>query len=103
MQEQSIQEKEIKLDNKRNDNINQANSINDHDEKSNTNIEYHINNKQSLYEVMANILACPKCKQKIAIDVVNHKVICSTCMIFFPIKDQIPIMLLSQSQALTSS
>lgn len=52
---------------------------------------------------LANVLACPACKQSIA--VVEDKVICQSpsCGLRFPIRDGIPIMLIDEAEKPSSS
>lgn len=45
---------------------------------------------------LINILCCPKCKQKIQFD--NTRILCNNCNLQFPIKNDIPVMLISEAK-----
>jgi len=43
---------------------------------------------------LLNILACPKCKGEIHLNPAGDGLICEACRLMYPIKDDIPIMLI---------
>ena len=43
---------------------------------------------------LLNILACPKCKGEIHWNSAGDGLICEACRLMYPIKDDIPIMLI---------
>lgn len=47
---------------------------------------------------LIKILACPKCKDDV--EVTANKVICRTCKKYYPIKDDVPIMLIDEAKDL---
>lgn len=47
---------------------------------------------------LLNILACPVCKSNIELK--DNKIICKQCKRQYPIKDDIPIMLADEAEAL---
>ncbi|MBI4720850.1 MAG: Trm112 family protein [Chitinivibrionia bacterium] len=50
-------------------------------------------------EELLNILACPKCKQKIVLDQNGKFLRCDHCKLKYPINDQgIPIMLVDRAE-----
>ncbi len=51
---------------------------------------------------LLNILACPKCKQAVAISTVGDYVDCLSCRLRFPIRNDIPVMLLDEAEAVES-
>jgi uncharacterized protein len=53
-----------------------------------------------LSKELLEILACPKCKNKIEADDSNERLICRTCGLAFPIRDDIPVMLLDEATPL---
>jgi uncharacterized protein YbaR (Trm112 family) len=56
--------------------------------------------KQELLE----ILACPKCKNRITLDEAARYLICRHCKLRYPINEQgIPIMLIDRAETLESS
>jgi len=48
---------------------------------------------------LLEILACPVCKVKVDYDQANQKLICAKCGRRYPIKDDIPIMLVDEAEA----
>ena len=49
---------------------------------------------------LLKILACPKCKQAVEMSSANDYINCLSCQLSFPIRDDIPVMLLDEAQAL---
>jgi uncharacterized protein YbaR (Trm112 family) len=54
----------------------------------------------SLSKELLEILACPKCKQEIEISADEKWLICGKCKLKYPIKDEIPVMLIEEAQKL---
>lgn len=55
--------------------------------------------KQELLE----ILACPRCKDKVALDGAGKSLVCHRCKLKYPINEQgIPIMLIDRAEQLES-
>jgi uncharacterized protein len=46
---------------------------------------------------LLDILACPKCKGDIHLNSTNDGLICDTCQLMYPIKDDIPVMLIDEA------
>ncbi len=46
---------------------------------------------------LLDILACPKCKGEIALNEKKDGLICKTCRLIYPIKDDIPVMLIDEA------
>lgn len=46
---------------------------------------------------LLEILACPKCKGDIRLNEKQNGLICDTCGVMYPIKDDIPIMLIDEA------
>jgi uncharacterized protein YbaR (Trm112 family) len=53
-----------------------------------------------LDEKLLEILVCPKCKGGLEYDQGNEKLICHACKLKYAIKDDIPIMLIDEAEAL---
>ncbi len=51
---------------------------------------------------LLNILACPKCKGEIQLNEQEDGLICSVCQVIYPIRDDIPIMLIDEAFPLKS-
>lgn len=52
---------------------------------------------------LLDILACPKCKEKVALDDTGKYLICERCGLKYPINEQgIPIMLIDRAESLES-
>ena len=49
------------------------------------------------------ILACPKCKGDIRLSQKGDGLICDTCRVMYPIKDDIPVMLIDEAIPLVKS
>ena len=47
---------------------------------------------------LVELLACPQCKQELAYDKDNEKLICAACKLRYPIRNDIPIMLIDQAE-----
>ncbi|MBM2802112.1 MAG: hypothetical protein HW419_5 [Deltaproteobacteria bacterium] len=51
----------------------------------------------SISKDLLDILACPKCKGDIHLNQTNDGLICDTCRLLYPIKDDIPVMLIDEA------
>ena len=49
---------------------------------------------------LLDILACPKCKGDIRITDESDGLICDACKLKYPIKDDIPVMLIDEAESL---
>ena len=54
-----------------------------------------------LDEKLLEILACPKCKG--GLEYTGEKLICHKCALAYPIRDDIPIMLIEEAEDLSGS
>ena len=43
------------------------------------------------------ILACPKCKKEIGLTEKGDGLVCQACKLMYPIKDDIPVMLIDEA------
>ena len=46
---------------------------------------------------LLEILCCPKCKRDIELNSSGDGLVCKSCKLLFPIKDDIPIMLIDEA------
>jgi uncharacterized protein YbaR (Trm112 family) len=46
---------------------------------------------------LLDILACPKCKGDIVLTEAEDGLICKACKLIYPIKDDIPVMLIDEA------
>ena len=46
---------------------------------------------------LLEILCCPKCKGDLVYDEENQKLICKLCYLKYPIKNDIPVMLIDEA------
>lgn len=46
---------------------------------------------------LLEILACPKCKKKVTYNETSNQIQCSECQLTFPIKHNVPVMLLNEA------
>ncbi len=51
----------------------------------------------ALSEDLLNILACPKCKGDIHLNNKKDGLVCEACQVLYPIRDDIPIMLINEA------
>jgi len=49
---------------------------------------------------LLEILACPKCKGDIRVNEKEDGLICDICKVLYPIKDDIPVMLIDEATPL---
>jgi uncharacterized protein len=49
---------------------------------------------------LLEILACPKCKGDVTMTDQQDGLVCRACKLLYPIKDDIPIMLIDEAQRL---
>lgn len=47
---------------------------------------------------LLEILACPKCKEKVILNEEGTYLVCETCHLRYPIEDDIPIMLIDRAE-----
>jgi uncharacterized protein len=47
------------------------------------------------------ILACPKCKGDIRLTESGDGLVCQACKLMYPVKDDIPVMLIDQAITIT--
>ena len=52
---------------------------------------------------LLDILACPKCKGEIYLNDLGDGLICDECKLLYEIKDDIPIMLIEESEVVEES
>ena len=50
---------------------------------------------------LLDILACPKCKGDVRLTDKQDGLVCNTCKLMYPIKDDIPVMLIDEAVVLT--
>lgn len=46
---------------------------------------------------LLDILACPKCKGEIHLNLSREGLVCDSCRLMYPIKDDIPVMLIDEA------
>lgn len=46
---------------------------------------------------LLEILACPKCKGEISLNKAEDGLICKACKLVYPIRDDIPVMLIDEA------
>lgn len=51
-------------------------------------------------QALLDILVCPKCKGELKITKNRDGLICNTCSLVYPIKDDIPVMLIDEAMTL---
>jgi len=51
----------------------------------------------AISQELLDILACPKCKGNIHLNSSGDGLVCETCRLCYPIKDDIPVMLIDEA------
>ncbi|KPJ54358.1 tetraacyldisaccharide 4'-kinase [candidate division TA06 bacterium DG_24] len=51
-----------------------------------------------LDDKLLEILACPKCKGELEYDQKGERLLCRACKLAYPIRDDIPIMLIDEAK-----
>jgi uncharacterized protein YbaR (Trm112 family) len=49
---------------------------------------------------LLEILVCPKCKGDLQYDQDNSRLICGACKVAYPVKDDIPVMLVDEAEGI---
>ena len=49
---------------------------------------------------LLKILACPKCKQAVHYNASKDGLVCDACRLKYPIRDDIPVMLIDEAESL---
>jgi len=52
---------------------------------------------------LLDILACPKCKGEIFLNQDGEGLVCKTCKLMYPIREEIPVMLIDEAISLEDS
>lgn len=52
---------------------------------------------------LLNILACPKCKGDLEPSTDQSGLICQKCALLYPVKDDIPVMLIEEAKSLQNT
>jgi len=50
---------------------------------------------------LLDILACPKCKGEIHLNEKHDGLVCQSCKLVYPIREEIPVMLIDEAKPLT--
>ena len=51
----------------------------------------------SISQDLLDILACPKCKGEVHLNDKRDGLVCESCRLMYPIKDDIPVMLIDEA------
>lgn len=52
----------------------------------------------NLDPVLLEILVCPDCKGSLTVDQDNDELICNSCGLIYPVRDDIPVMLVDEAR-----
>lgn len=52
---------------------------------------------------LLEILACPNCKGPVSLQESQNQLVCSACQIAFPVRDDIPVMLIDEAVPLAET
>lgn len=50
---------------------------------------------------LLDILACPKCKGDVKLTENKDGLVCNTCKLKYPVKDDIPVMLIDEAEKIS--
>ena len=56
----------------------------------------------SIRSELLEILACPKCKQMVEVSAEGDTILCHVCKFRYPIRDDIPVMLIDEAESMES-
>jgi uncharacterized protein YbaR (Trm112 family) len=48
--------------------------------------------------MLLEILVCPDCKGSLTVDHTNEELICNGCGLIYPVRDNIPVMLIDEAR-----
>jgi uncharacterized protein YbaR (Trm112 family) len=51
---------------------------------------------------LLDILVCPLCKSQLHLDVEKHELICKADRLAYPIRDDVPVMLVEEARSMTA-
>ena len=51
---------------------------------------------------LLNVLVCPLCKSQLHLDADKHELICKADRLAYPIRDDVPVMLLEEARSLSA-
>ncbi|MBU3564502.1 Trm112 family protein [Polynucleobacter sp. MWH-HuK1] len=51
---------------------------------------------------LLNIIVCPLCKSQLQLDAAKEELICKADRLAYPIRDDVPVMLVDEARSLTS-
>ncbi|MFT7413455.1 MAG: hypothetical protein ACI9FO_000100 [Methylophagaceae bacterium] len=54
-------------------------------------------------KALLDILACPNCKGSLSYRKSDNELICTTCRVAYPIRDDIPVMLTDEARQLSDN
>ena len=54
----------------------------------------------ALSKDLLDILACPQCKGPVQIDDKHTELICASCGLAYPVRDDIPVMLIDEARTI---
>jgi uncharacterized protein YbaR (Trm112 family) len=54
----------------------------------------------AIHKDLLDILACPQCKGPVVLTEAQDGLVCGACKLRYPIKDDIPIMLIDEAERL---
>jgi uncharacterized protein YbaR (Trm112 family) len=52
----------------------------------------------TLHPLLLEVLVCPECKSTVTLDSTSNELVCDDCGLIYPIRDGIPIMLVSAAR-----
>jgi uncharacterized protein YbaR (Trm112 family) len=55
----------------------------------------------AISQELLDILACPKCKGEIHLNEKQDGLVCTACKLVYPIREEIPVMLIDEAKPLT--
>jgi len=53
-----------------------------------------------LEKELLEIIVCPKCKGDLIYEEEKNRLLCRTCKVYYPVKDEIPILLIESAEPL---
>lgn len=57
----------------------------------------------ALEKELLDIIVCPKCKGDLIYEEEKERLICKVCCVFYPVKEDIPILLIDEAQPIENN
>ena len=64
---------------------------------------FHLDHRKEIMDKrLLNILVCPLCKSQLHLDADKHELICKADRLAYPIRDDVPVMLVDEARSMSA-